>query len=116
MNEADKNRLYDMLDAARKAQSFVAGKDRTSLDEDEMLTLALTRLLEIIGEAARNVSEDARSGIPILPWTAIVGMRYRIAHDYLHVDQAVVWDTIIVDLPGLIEVLESILPSDEDTP
>jgi uncharacterized protein with HEPN domain len=67
MNEADKNRLYDMLDAARKAQSFVAGKNRTSLDEDEMLALALTRLLEIIGEAARNVSENARSEIPALP-------------------------------------------------
>jgi uncharacterized protein with HEPN domain len=41
-------------------------------------------------------------------------MRHRIAHDYLHVDQAVVWDTIIVDLPGLIEVLETILPPETD--
>ncbi len=114
MNEADRNRLYDMLDAARKAQSFVTSRDRASLDEDEMLALALTRLLEIIGEAAWNVSADTQSEISTLPWTAIVGMRHRIAHDYLHVDYAVVWDTITVDLPGLVEVLESILPPEED--
>jgi uncharacterized protein with HEPN domain len=110
MNESDSNRLFDMLDAARKPRQFIAGKERAILDEDEMLALAVTRLLEIIGEAARYVSEEARIECSELPWPAIVGMRHRIAHDYLHVDYDVVWDTLTIDLPGLIAVLEKKLP------
>ncbi len=114
MNEADRNRLYDMLNAARKTQSFIAGKGRDALDEDEILALALTRLLEIVGEAARNVSEEAQRELPKLPWPAIVGMRHRIAHDYLHVDHDVVWNTLTVDLPRLVAVLETSLLLEED--
>jgi uncharacterized protein with HEPN domain len=115
MDEADRNRLYDMLNAARKAQHFVAGKEREILDEDEILALAVTRLLEIVGEAARSVSEETRQELPELPWPAIIDMRHRIAHDYLHVDHDVVWDTINVDLPDLITVLEAFLPPEEES-
>jgi len=115
MDEADLNRLQDMLSAARKAQLFVKDADRVTLDENEMLALALTRLLEIIGEAARNVSEATKLQIPELPWPVIIGMRHRIAHDYLHVDYDIVWNTIMIDLPELIDVLQSVLPSDEDS-
>ena len=110
MNEADLNRLSEMLAAALKAQSYVYDQDRIVLDKNEMLALAVTRLLEIIGEAARNVSEETQFKIPELPWPAIIGMRHRIAHDYLHVDYDVIWDTLIDDLPKLVKVLQRLLP------
>jgi uncharacterized protein with HEPN domain len=49
-----------MLDAAVEAAQFAAGKDRAALDNDRMLALALLKLLEIVGEAARNVSDEVR--------------------------------------------------------
>ncbi len=112
MNERDLNRLHDMLDAAHKARSFIEGEDRSILDRNEMLSLAVTRLLEIIGEAVRHVSEDAQSQIRDLPWSAIIGMRHRIAHDYLAVDLDVAWDTLTVDLAEMIRVLENALSID----
>lgn len=67
MDKSDRNRLSDMLGAARKAQAYVENQNRSILDENEMLALALTRLLEIIGEAARSVSEKTKSKVPELP-------------------------------------------------
>ncbi len=57
--KGDEVRLRHMLDAARKAVAFVDGKRRDDL-EDELLSLALVRLLEIIGEAAKSVSEGVK--------------------------------------------------------
>jgi uncharacterized protein with HEPN domain len=53
----DRVRLQHMLDASRQAIGFVHGRRRNDLDTDLLLTLALTRLVEIVGEAAKNVSE-----------------------------------------------------------
>jgi len=112
MNEKDRHRLLDMLDAAKKAEAFVEGKTREHLDEDEMLALALTRLLEIIGEAARTIPPETRETLSDIPWQAIIGMRHRIVHDYLHADYDVVWNTIHEDLPPLIELPQKIVGSE----
>ena len=61
-------RLRHMLDAARKASTFVNGRTRATLDTDEQLALALVRLLEVIGEAAKGVSETIRTQYPQIPW------------------------------------------------
>jgi uncharacterized protein with HEPN domain len=109
MNERDLDRLVDMLTAARKAQYFAAGRSRSSLDSDELLALALTRLLEIVGEAARSISPDTRAQIPHIQWPLIIGMRNYLAHDYLHVDYDVVWNTVEIDIPVLIEGSKNLL-------
>lgn len=57
-------RLRHMLDAARKALEFVQGRGRTDLDTDEMFELAVIRLLEVLGEAARGVSKTFRQSHP----------------------------------------------------
>jgi len=64
-NDKDSIRLQHMLDAARKATHYIEGRSRSDLDKDEMLTLALIRLLEIIGEAARNVTVDEQLGFSL---------------------------------------------------
>lgn len=63
----DTVRLRHMLDAARQAVEFARGKSRSDLDTDSMLALSIVRLLEIIGEAAKNVSESSRLGSPQFP-------------------------------------------------
>ena len=98
-----------MLDAAREAESFANGRTRADLDNNRMLFHSLVRNLEIIGEAASQVSKefrDARSG---LPWSDVIGMRNRLIHAYFEVDPDVVWDTATQDLPLLVEALTKLI-------
>ena len=98
-----------MLDHAREAVDLLAGKSQVDLAQNRILELALTRLIEVIGEAATNVSSGMKSSNPHLPWPEIVGMRNRLIHGYNTVDLKVLWDTISEDLPSLIADLEKII-------
>lgn len=97
-----------MLDAARKAVGFSAGRARADLDKDEMLALALTRLLEIIGEAAKNTTPATKARAPSVPWRSMERMRDLLIHGYYVVNLDVVWDTVTVDLPPLVSELAAL--------
>lgn len=98
-----------MLDTANKAINFVQDLTRKDFDNNELLRLSLTHLLQIIGEAARRVSPEFRAAYSQIDWKAIVGMRSKVVHDYLNVDEDIVWDTVTNELPSLVEELERIL-------
>ena len=102
----DAIRLRHMLDAARKARQFIQGRTRGEVERDEALTLALIRLLEIIGEAAKNVSVETCARYPSIPWKEIGGTRDRLIHGYFDVDWNILWDILTVDLPPLVTELE----------
>ena len=110
MSQRD-DRVYveHMIDTANKAIEFVAGLSREDFDNNEQLRLAVTHLLQIVGEAARRVSLDFRNAHPDIPWKAIVGMRSKVVHDYLNIDDDIVWDTVKNDLAPLISELEKTL-------
>ncbi|MBI4903835.1 MAG: DUF86 domain-containing protein [Acidobacteria bacterium] len=109
MNEHDCIRLRHMLEAAREAISFVAGKGRADLDENRMLLLSVVKELEIIGEAAARVSTEAKAQCAVLPWPRIVAMRNRLIHGYADVNRDIVWQTVQDALPPLVHVLEKLL-------
>jgi len=71
--------------------------------------LALTRLVEIIGEAAARVSTQIREQYPDIPWIEMTGLRNRLIHGYDAVDLDILWDILMEDLPPLIQRLRSIL-------
>lgn len=104
-------RLRHMQDAAKQAVAFVGGRSRTDLNQDPMLSLALVRLLEIIGEAARGVSAPTRESHPAIAWNQMAGMRDRLIHGYFDVNLDIVWQTVQQDLPYLLAQLEKILSS-----
>ncbi len=104
--KSDTVRLKHMLDAARKAVAVTEGKDRSALEDDEILALAVVRLLEIVGEAAKHLSEEFREAHPETPWRLMAGTRDRLIHGYFDVDLDVVWAIVTKDLPPLIEKLE----------
>lgn len=114
MRRDDLIRIRHMIDAARDAVGFVAGKSRRDLDGDRKLALALFKSIEIIGEAATNVSAECRDAVPDIPWKVIIGMRNRLVHAYFEIDLDVVWYTATVSLPSLIPVLERITRSEPD--
>ena len=111
MNSRDEVRLRHMLDAAQKAIVFTQGRERADLDTDEMLALAVVRLVEILGEAAKNVSQDLKDQAPDIAWRQIAGTRDRLTHAYFDVDLDVIWDIVTSDLPSLVEELEKLLDS-----
>ncbi len=110
MNKDDEIRLKHMLDAAREAEGFVIGLERTALDTNRMLVLAVIKDLEIIGEAASKVSNECQTQYPQIPWRDITGMRNHLIHGYFKVNLDQVWSTLQDDLPPLIAELEKILP------
>ena len=109
MPKDDAVRLRHMLDAAQEAVSFIQGKQRSDLYSDRKLALSLVRLIEIIGEAATQITKEFQQAHPNVPWPLIVGMRNRLIHAYFDIDLDRVWDTITDDLPPLIHQLENIV-------
>ncbi|MCI0625883.1 MAG: DUF86 domain-containing protein [Acidobacteria bacterium] len=107
----DTVKLRHMLDAAEKAVLFAQNRKRQDLDTDEKLALALTRLLEILGEAATQISEAFQTAHPELPWRAMRGTRNRLIHGYFEVDHDVIWQIVSKDLPPVILLLRKILAS-----
>jgi uncharacterized protein with HEPN domain len=101
-----------MLDMAREALELIQGTTREDFDRDRALSLALTHLLQTIGEAARRVSPEFRSEHAEVPWAAIVGLRHRVVHDYMHVDLDIVWDVVTGDLAPLTAQLVRLLPDE----
>lgn len=110
MKKDDSVYLGHMLDTATAAVRKVRDLAREDFDADENLRLALTHLIQTIGEAARQVSPGFQKGNPSIPWSKIVGMRHKVVHDYLQVDYDLVWDVATRELPPLIGALEKIVP------
>ena len=109
MSKSDQIRLSHMLDAAREALGFATGRSREDLERDRLLNLALVRLVEIFGEAARQVSEPTRARFVDIPWLDISDMRNRLAHGYAEINHDLVWDVVANRFPNLLVRLEQIL-------
>ncbi len=108
--QRDEAYLLDILESAKIALSYVLGKDWDEFYEDIQCQDAVIRRLEIIGEAARRVSQMTREAYPHLPWREMASMRNLVIHEYDVVDIQQVWETVQNDLPILIEELSKIVP------
>jgi uncharacterized protein with HEPN domain len=101
----DDIRLLHLTEAAQKAVGYAEGHQRSDLDDDELLRLALTKLVEIVGEAAKQIHEQTRLAHPDVPWTAAARMRDRLVHHYFDINLDVLWSTVTVDLPALLTAM-----------
>ncbi len=108
MSPRDSVYVGHMLDMARKAVAKTEGVAHEEYERDENLRLALTHLVQVIGEAGRRVSREFCDEHPEIPWQEIIGMRHKVVHDYLGVDEDIVWQVVTEDLPSLIPSLEKI--------
>jgi uncharacterized protein with HEPN domain len=113
MRRDDVIRLRHMLDAAREAITFAQGRNRSDLDTDRQLALSLVKEVEIIGEAAYQVSQATRARASRIPWEDIIGMRHRLVHAYFDINLDILWKTVQEDLPSLIAALESLALPEE---
>jgi len=75
-----------------------------------LLQSAVERQLEILGEAARRMSDNFRQAHPEIPWSDIIGQRNVIAHQYEEIRQERIWSVVTSDIPTLITQLEPLIP------
>lgn len=104
--DRDDDLLSDIAAAARAARSFVGGMEYGDFASDLKTQSAVTHQLVIIGEAAKGLSEAARSSYPDLPWSEICRARDLFVHHYRKTDSAELWTTVSRDLPDLLQTLE----------
>ena len=105
----DRVGLVDMGVYATKAINTLGSASQDELDQNEMMQFALMKLVEIVGEAANRVSNQTQRTHTEIPWADVIGMRNRLVHNYDSVDLNSVRETIINDLPPLIESLRAIV-------
>ena len=108
LDERDLAYPWDMLDAAERIGRLTAGLDYAAFVEDERTSLAVERLLENVGEAARHVSPELQSARPGIPWQGIIGVRNVLAHQYGVVDQRKVWQAAKEGIAALVPLLEAL--------
>jgi len=108
--ERDAAYLWDMLDAACTVRDFVAGVTVNQYMQDRKLQLAVERAVEIIGEAARRVSDGYKAEHPEIPWKGIIGQRHVLAHEYGEIKQERMWAVASSHIPSLIAILGPLLP------
>ena len=107
----DITRLRHILDHATEAVEMARDRARADLQTDRQFGLAMTRLLEIVGEAAARVTPETRARIPDVPWPQIVALRNRLIHGYDDVDFDVLWVIVTADLPPLVSAVRGFLES-----
>ncbi len=82
--------------------------------KDRKLQRALCMVLEIIGEAARAVSEEYRARHGEIPWRDLAGIRNRIIHEYFRLDPKMIWETAQRDVPALLAMVEPLVPPEKE--
>ena len=106
----DETYFIDILESAKIALDYVSGKTWDQFYEDIQCQDAVLRRIEIIGEAARHISPQARKKHPQIPWREMTLLRNLVIHKYDVVDINQVWDTVQNKIPPLVKELSKIVP------
>jgi uncharacterized protein with HEPN domain len=100
VTRGDRHRLLDMQEAVADLVTIVQ-RGRSSWEADKLARLAAQKLLEILGEAAKQVSEDVREELPDVPWRDLARVRDVYTHAYHRVDYDLMWEQLVIQLPSL---------------
>jgi uncharacterized protein with HEPN domain len=104
--DRDKLYLQHIVESIKKIRQYTEGITVEDFKKDPLIQDGVVRQLEIIGEAARVMSEETKKKYPDIPWYNISGMRNRLIHEYFQVDIDAVWKTVTEDLQLLLEKFE----------
>jgi uncharacterized protein with HEPN domain len=107
--QRDKSYLLDILDAGKKILKIIEGKSFEEFERDLTSPLAVARLLEIVGEASKNISNDLKEKYPGLPWKGMAGMRDVLIHQYRDADLVLIFETAKKRIPDMVVQIEKII-------
>jgi uncharacterized protein with HEPN domain len=103
--DRDSALIHDLINAVREIEQFVTNVDYRTFESDKLLRYAVERQLIVIGEVAKRLSESFRKANPSIPWTAIIGLRNILAHEYGEILTERIWLVATRDLTSLMENL-----------
>ena len=101
--------VQDMIEFAERVLSYTDGLDQDAFISDRRTYDATLRNIQLIGEAATHIPSDAREAYPMIPWRAVIGVRNRLAHSYLHISNDIIWSVIQDAIPDLLPPLRKML-------
>ena len=101
--------IQDIKECIAQIDKFVADLTLEEFKTDEMVSSAVVRKLEVIGEATKNIPSEIRQKYKELPWSDMARMRDKIIHGYFGIDYEVVWKTIKERLPEIKPKIDAIL-------
>lgn len=104
--------LADIVEAADAIEHFLAGVEKETFLQDDLLRSGILHKLTIIGEAAARLPAEFHERHPEIEWADIIGFRNIAVHSYFSVDWNIVWLTAIEDAPQLRELVTRIIDSE----
>jgi len=108
-----KVRIEDILSCARNIRAYTEGMSFESFLEDPKTIRAVAYEFTTIGEAARVIPPNVQKRFPDVPWGKMQGIRNVLVHEYFRLDEEILWEAALEDIPPLISALEQILKADE---
>lgn len=100
--------IDDKIAFAEKVLAYTNGLDQQAFGASGLVYDATLRNLELIGEAATHVPDDARAAHPQVPWRLVVATRNRLVHGYLGIDNDTLWSIVVSDVPALLPKLRAV--------
>ena len=109
MSRRPAQRVEDIRLCCERILRYTSGMTREALAGDELVTDAVLRNIEIIGEATKNLPEDVRAKMPGIEWRKIAGMRDWLSHVYHSVDPDIVWEVVEAKIPELLRAVQGFM-------
>ena len=107
--------LHHIQDAINRIERFMRGvRKEDFFSDDSMVSAAVVREFEIIGEAIAQMPDEFREKHTMIPWRAIIDMRNRLIHNYFSIDYGIVWKTASEDLPELKKQIEELIKDNKE--
>lgn len=106
LHDKDKTYIHDIIECCENCIEFVRGMIFLQFDKDQKTISAVSHQIMIIGEAAKNLSNDFKNRHTEIPWKAMAGMRDVLIHAYQGADNQEIWNTVQKDIPELLKKLQ----------
>lgn len=108
----DRAWLLDILEALEKIEKYSAKGERAFHDQ-ELIQVWIIYYIQVIGEAANQLSSSFKMEHDNIPWRSVTAMRNVLVHHYFGIDLDEVWDTVCIDLPALKSMVLQIIAENQ---